>query len=83
MTTARPTPSTRTPPLQNGDRLTRAEFKRRYDATPNLKKADGYVEDALELIFEVTASSVSYDLNGKWNVYRRNGVREYVTQVAT
>src|SRR5688572_23516393 len=30
----------RTPPLQNGDRLTRAEFERRYDATPNLKKAE-------------------------------------------
>lgn len=28
------------PPLQNGDRLTRAEFERRYDATPNLKKAE-------------------------------------------
>src|SRR5438552_15251075 len=28
------------PPLQNGDRLTRAEFERRYDATPGLKKAE-------------------------------------------
>jgi hypothetical protein len=28
------------PPLQNGDRLTRAEFERRYDAMPHLKKAE-------------------------------------------
>ena len=28
------------PELANGDRLTRAEFERRYDATPNLKKAE-------------------------------------------
>jgi Uma2 family endonuclease len=28
------------PPLQNGDRLTREEFERRYDATPHLEKAE-------------------------------------------
>src|SRR5215467_4127645 len=28
------------PPLENGDRLTRAEFERRYKAMPNLKKAE-------------------------------------------
>ncbi len=28
------------PPLQNGDHLMRAEFERRYDAMPNLKKAE-------------------------------------------
>lgn len=28
------------PPLENGDRLTRAEFERRYQAMPNLKKAE-------------------------------------------
>lgn len=28
------------PPLESGDRLTRAEFERRYDATPGLKKAE-------------------------------------------
>ena len=33
------TPS-RIPPLQPGDRLSRAEFERRYDATPNLTKAE-------------------------------------------
>jgi hypothetical protein len=28
------------PPLQRGDHLTRPEFERRYDATPNLKTAE-------------------------------------------
>jgi Uma2 family endonuclease len=28
------------PPLEGGDRLTRAEFERRYEAMPNLKKAE-------------------------------------------
>ncbi|MBY0527163.1 MAG: Uma2 family endonuclease [Gemmataceae bacterium] len=28
------------PPLQEGERLSRAEFERRYDAMPNLKKAE-------------------------------------------
>lgn len=141
------------PPLENGDRLTRAEFERRYDAMPTLKKAelvegvvyvgspvrirhhgrphaavmawlgaywaatpgtdladnttvrldpendvqpdvllrlepeqggrsrigeDGYVEGAPELVFEVAASSASYDLHDKLRAYRRNLVQEYV-----
>ncbi|MFM6311242.1 MAG: Uma2 family endonuclease, partial [Dolichospermum sp.] len=28
------------PPLENGDKLTRHEFERRYHAMPNLKKAE-------------------------------------------
>jgi hypothetical protein len=28
------------PPLENGDRLTRAEVERRYEAMPHLKKAE-------------------------------------------
>jgi Uma2 family endonuclease len=39
---------------------------------------DDYVTGAPELVAEVAASSVSIDLNTKLNVYRRNGVREYV-----
>ena len=31
---------TQLPPLENGDRLTRAEFERRYSAMPQLKKAE-------------------------------------------
>ncbi|MGE0682304.1 MAG: Uma2 family endonuclease [Candidatus Binatia bacterium] len=30
----------KTPPLENGDRLTRPEFERRYEAMPELKKAE-------------------------------------------
>lgn len=141
------------PPLQPGDKLSRAEFERRYDATPNLKKAeliegvvympppvaqeghssehfdiiailgiyriatpgieggdngslrldldnmpqpdtflrileshggqsridaDKYVEGAPEFIAEIAATSANYDLHAKLNVYRRNGVKEYV-----
>ena len=141
------------PPLENGDRLTRAEFERRYEAMPDLKKAeliegevyvgspvrhrqhgkphgqlmagcryyvagtpgvevgdngsirldldnvpqpdaylmieperggqariseDDYVEGAPELVAEIAASSVSYDLGKKLHAYRRNGVKEYI-----
>lgn len=34
------TPAQRIPPLENGDRLTRYEFERRYNAMPHLKKAE-------------------------------------------
>ena len=148
-----PSPESMVPPLEPGDRLSRAEFERRYDAMPNLKKAeliegvvympspvrvrrhgrphfdlitwlgnyktatpgvtgadnasvrldldnepqpdavlfidpakggqaritsDDYLEKAPELVAEVAASTASYDLNTKLNVYRRNGVREYI-----
>jgi hypothetical protein len=141
------------PALEPGDRLSRAEFERRYEAMPHVKKAeliegvvympspvrmrrhgdphyrlitwlghysaftpqligcdnttarldldnepqpdvmllidpafggqakisaDDYVEGAPELVCEISASSVSFDLHTKLNVYRRNGVREYV-----
>jgi Uma2 family endonuclease len=140
-------------PLENGDCLSRAEFERRYDAMPHLKKAElvegvvyapspvrhrlhgephsymtgwlvlykahtpgvqvsdnstvrldldnefqpdallliaperggqtrlseeGYIDGAPELVVEVASSSASYDLHAKLQVYRRNGVREYV-----
>ena len=146
-------PEPRTPPLEPGDRLSRAEFERRYEAMPELKKAeliegvvympspvrfrrhsnpharfigwlvhyeartpgvevgdngtarldldnepqpdglllidpacggqarvseDDYIEHAPELVGEVASTSASYDLNIKLNVYRRNGVREYI-----
>ncbi|NCJ08126.1 Uma2 family endonuclease [Synechococcales cyanobacterium C] len=35
-----PKPQFAIPPLENGDRLSRAEFERRYDALPELKKAE-------------------------------------------
>jgi Uma2 family endonuclease len=39
-TVALPDQTREVPPLENGDRLTRAEFMRRYDAMPDLKKAE-------------------------------------------
>ena len=142
----------RAPPLENGDRLTRTEFERRYDAMPGVKKAeliegevympspvkathgkphaqmmtwlcaycastpgvelydnttirldmdnevqpdaflrlepaaggrsriseDDYVEGPPELIAEVARSSAAIDMHAKLNVYRRNGVPEYL-----
>ncbi len=40
--------------------------------------ADDYIEDALEFVAEVTASSVSIDLHTKFYIYQRSGVREYL-----
>ncbi len=40
--------------------------------------ADDYVEGAPELILEISASSVALDLHDKQQVYRRNGVQEYL-----
>jgi Uma2 family endonuclease len=136
-------------PLENGDRLSRIEFERRYQAMPELKKAEliegrvymaspvriihgqphahimtwlgvycaatpgtqfadnttvrldtdnepqpdallrikrgqsqidvnGYIQGAPELIVEIAASTASYDLQEKLQVYRRNGVQEYL-----
>jgi Uma2 family endonuclease len=39
---------------------------------------DDYLEGSPELIVEVAASSDSYDLHVKREVYRRNGVQEYI-----
>src|SRR5437879_3726976 len=47
------------PPLEPGDRLTRAEFERRYEAMPELKKAeliDGRVYIASELSYTADKS---------------------------
>lgn len=146
-------PNGAAPPLQNGDRLTHAEFERRYEQMPGVKKAelidgvvfmaspvkheqhgrphlialtwlgvymslnpgvdagdnstlrldldnvpqpdgflrllpanggqttidaDGYLVGGPELIVEVAATSASYDLNQKLQVYRRHSVKEYV-----
>jgi Uma2 family endonuclease len=138
------------PLLENGDRLDRAEFERRYTAIPDVNKAeliegivyvasplhftphakphgniitwlgvcksytsniemgveptvrldndnepqpdvvlfradgnakidnDGYITGAPELIVEIAASTVSYDVHDKKRVYQRNGVKEYI-----
>jgi Uma2 family endonuclease len=40
--------------------------------------SEGYIVGAPELVVEVSASSVSYDLGAKLQAYQRNGVREYI-----
>lgn len=44
--------------------------------------ADDYLAGAPELVVEIAASSVSYDLHDKLRVYRRNGVQEYLVLLA-
>lgn len=39
---------------------------------------EGYIYDAPELMGEISASSVSYDLHDKLRAYQRNGVQEYL-----
>jgi Uma2 family endonuclease len=39
---------------------------------------DGYITGAPELIVEIAASTVSYDLHAKKRVYERNGIKEYI-----
>lgn len=39
---------------------------------------DDYLENAPELVWEISASTASYDLNVKLPIYRRSGVKEYV-----
>ena len=39
---------------------------------------DGYILGAPELIAEIAASTVSYDLHSKKRTYERNGVKEYI-----
>ena len=143
------THQSKTLPLENGDRLSRVEFERRYQAMPEVKKAeliegrvymaspvriihgqphayimtwlgvycaatpgtqfadnttvrldtdnepqpdallrieggqsqidiDDYIQGAPELIVEIATSTASYDLQEKLQVYRRNGVQEYL-----
>jgi Uma2 family endonuclease len=43
--------------------------------------ADDYIVGAPELAVEIVASSLAYDLHQKKEVYRRNGVREYLAWV--
>ncbi len=60
------------PPLENGDQLTSDEFERRWDAMPNLKKAeliDGTVYRAADLSHDFH-SAPHFDLIGMLSVYR-------------
>ncbi len=51
----------RRPPLQNGDRLTRAEFERRYAALPNLRKAE-LIEGVVQMPSPVHVEHMEADL---------------------
>ena len=39
---------------------------------------DGYIAGGPELVAEISASTVSLDLNAKFRLYQRNRVREYI-----
>src|SRR5712692_7690362 len=70
---------TEVPPLESGDRLTRAEFERRYDAMPELKKAElieGVVYVGSPVSFENHASP-HFDVITWLGIYRAGtiGVR--------
>jgi Uma2 family endonuclease len=51
----------RRPPLQNGDRLTRAEFERRYAALPSLRKAE-LIEGVVQMPSPVHVEHMEADL---------------------
>ncbi len=44
--------------------------------------SDDYLEGSPELVIEVSGSTVSFDMNTKLRVYRRNGVQEYLVLLA-
>lgn len=51
---------------------------RRREGGMSVVGADGCIAGPPELIVEIAASSASYDLHAKREVYRREGVREYI-----
>jgi len=59
------------PPLENGDRLTRVEFERRYDAMPHLKKAE-----LIEGVVHVP-SPVSYRQHGSQHAHLISWLGQY------
>jgi Uma2 family endonuclease len=59
------------PPLENGDRLTRAEFMRRYDAMPALKKAE-LVEGVVYV-----PSPVRHKYHGRQHLHILNWIGHY------
>ncbi|HYT90150.1 MAG TPA: Uma2 family endonuclease [Gemmataceae bacterium] len=66
-----PKPAETVPPLRHGDRLTRAEFERRYDAMPELKKAE-LIDGVVYMSSPVTNdhSSAHATLGGWLGLYR-------------
>ena len=60
------------PPLENGDRLTRAEFERRYEAMPDLKKAE-LIEGVVYM-----PSPVRHEQHGRPHSHSLPGLAIYV-----
>jgi hypothetical protein len=50
--------SSKLPPLQNGDRLTRGEFERRYHAMPHVTKAE-LIEGGVHMPSPVAANTTA------------------------
>lgn len=70
MSVSQPRVAPQLPPLENGDRLTRTEFERRYYAMPNVKKAElieGIVYMASPLRFEPHAEPHANLIGWLWN----------------
>jgi len=59
------------PPLENGDKLTRAEFERRYEAMPHLKKAE-----LIEGVVYVP-SPVRHRFHGRQHIHLANWLGHY------
>src|SRR5690348_14823230 len=70
-TNPQPLKSCEVPPLENGDRLTRAEFERRYAAMPHVKKAE-LIEGVVYMPSPVSErhSAPHFDLIGWLSLYR-------------
>ncbi len=72
ITTPIPAQPRRTPPLQNGDRLIRDEFERRWEAMPELKRAE-LIEGVVYIPLPVSHdwhSAPHFDLIGSLAIYR-------------
>src|SRR2546421_4530723 len=64
-------PTSSVPPLRDGERLSRAEFERRYDAMPELKKAE-LIDGVVSMPSPVKRdhSWTHFDLNGWLYLYQ-------------
>jgi Uma2 family endonuclease len=60
-----------TPPLRDGDRVTRVEFERRWDAMPEVRKAE-LIEGVIHMpaALSVDDGDSHFDLNGLLRMYR-------------
>jgi Uma2 family endonuclease len=71
MTSVTIKPSQTIPPLENGDRLTRLEFERRYEKMPNLKKAE-LIEGIVYM-----AAALRFRHHGKPHAYIMGWLAQY------